>query len=61
MQEKQRTEWALKALIAGVASLALIISLIASIFGKEGEIREVSLIFGSVAAMVFGANLLKNK
>jgi len=60
-EKQQSTDGYLRVVITAVASFALVISLLASIFEKNGEFGGVSLVFGSVAAMVFGANMVKNK
>ena len=60
MSDKQPVvDSTLKAIITVVASLVLLISLLASIAGKNGEFERVALVFGSVAALVFGGNIFK--
>ncbi len=58
MAQQPIDNW-LKSIITVVASLALLMSLGATILGKENQFGGVSLVFSSVAALVFGANLIK--
>lgn len=51
----------LKMVVVVVASVALLTSLVADFFGREGQLPQTAILFGSVAALVFGAHALTRK